>query len=731
MRTAIAILGAVIVLLAFCQSLTMARSEALQQLYDAEQQSWQEYMIRFADVYPDSTFDVTFYYINIDVAVDSEYIAGDVRCLFTVLEDGIDLIRLNLQDSLGIDSITGNCSSFTHSNDTIYISLDRAYSQGETAEVHVFYQGDPPLINGTKALRYNTHGSNEIIIASLSTPYLAHYWWPCKDGPGDKPDSVYLDVTIPDTVINGFELTVVSNGTLDNTFGFGGKKTFQWRERYPIVTYYVMIAISNYHIVQQQYTHPDGDFPLVYTLFNETLSESLVGLSDLPDVMDFFSSIFGPYPFRNEKYGISELGFYGGIENQTNTIQNRCDLSYFSVTIHELSHMWFADMITCRDWHHGWVNEGFASYSEALWTEHTQGPTAYREAMELMKYFGPGSVYLDDTSDPFQVFIAIIYNKGAWVLHMLRGVLGDEVFFDCLYQYATSSAFMYDHATTEDFQQVCETVSGEDLDYFFQQWIYGTYFPAYQYSYVTRLNPDPTGPNFETHIHVSQTQSTDPMAFHMPIDFQLWYASGYSIEKRFNDAREEDIVILTEFNPDSVRFDPFDNILSTVQRNVYTLHLITDSLDDGNLYTPYADTIRVICNSGAFRISVIEGELPDGLSLGEFDGILSGVPTTIADTGSLLFTVYAEDMIHLSYHETRQYSIYIKGGLPGDANNDYSVNIGDAVFIIQYIFNGGAAPTVANTADANQDCSINVGDAVYLINYIFRGGPSPLIGCVE
>ncbi len=721
----------IVLCLIISQSSFAAKSQITQEFYELEQKSWAEFAVRFADTYPDSTFDVTFYYINIDVAVDSEYIAGDVLCQFTITQDNIDMIHLNLQDSLGIDSITGNLTSYTHDRDTIYITLDQTYNDGETAEVHIYYQGDPPLINNTKAIRYETHGSNEIIIASLSTPFLAHYWWPCKDGPGDKPDSVYMDVTIPDTVVNGIPLTVISNGSLDNVVIGTGKKTFQWRERYPIVTYYVMIAISNFQIVSEPYTHPDGDFTFEYSLFNENLTESLAGVADLPDVMDYFSSVFGPYPFREEKYGITELGFYGGIENQTNTIQGGVDPGWIGVTVHELAHMWFADMITCRDWHHGWVNEGFASYAEALWLEHDQGISAYREEMENMRFTGGGSLYLDNVDDPFGVFLSIIYNKGAWVLHMLRGVLGDDVFFDCIYEYATTPEFMYDHATTEDFQSVCETVSGEDLDYFFQEWIYGTYYPLYRYSYLTRNNPEPTGPNYETHIHVQQIQGTNPDLFQMPVDFQLWYSSGYFVQQEFNDSRIDDIVIKTSFNPDSLTFDPFDNILCSVQKQSYTIHIIDDSLIDGALHVPYVDTLTVVNASGYYRINVTAGTLPDGFTLGEFNGVITGLP--ISDTGLFTFTVYAEDWSIPSYNETREYSIYIPAGdyFPGDANGDDLVNIGDAVYIIQYVFNGGAPPANLNLADCNRDCDVNIGDAVYLINYIFKSGAAPLYGCTD
>jgi len=152
--------------------------------------------------------------------------------------------------------------------------------------------------------------------------------------------------------------------------------------------------------------------------------------------------------------------------------------------VHELAHMWFGDMITCKDWHHGWVNEGFATYSEALWAEYVGGFSAYQNNIATNEYFDGGTLYLQDVSDPFQIFIRIIYYKGAYVLHMLRGVLGDAVFFEILRQYSTDPQLMYSEATTEDFKAVCESVSNMDLTFFFDQWIYDEFYPIYEYDYV-------------------------------------------------------------------------------------------------------------------------------------------------------------------------------------------------------------------------------------------------------
>ncbi len=707
-----------------------ARNQQIIEFHQVEQQNWQEYIARFADFQQDSTFDVTFYHIDIDIALDSQFIMGKVLCGFESAIDNLSQIKLNLQDSLIIDSITGDAASFSHTGDTITILLDSSLPSGLPADVSIWYRGHPPVIEATKGLRYTSHGSGERIIASLSTPFLAHYWWPCKDGPGDKPDSVYIDITIPDTVINGLPLIATSNGALDTVVTTGGKKTFKWREQYPIVPYYVMVAISNYQHLVENYSGVGGNFPLEYFAFNENLSATMVGIDRVPEVMDFFSTVYGPYPFADEKYAVTEIGFYGGIENQTNSIQGALDQDWFEVTVHELSHMWFGDNLTCQSWHHGWLNEGFATYSEALWAEYDGGLSAYRATMKDFEYYSGNSLYLDDISDPFNIFIGIIYYKGAWVLHMLRGVLGDDDFFDCIYAYATTPEFQYNHVVTEDFRNVCETVSGQDLDWFFQQWVYGDKYPIYRWSYFSVRNPGTSEPFYTTYIPLNQVQTTDPQLFLTPLQFQVFMGAGYQVFTIDNNQRSQIVRLDTNFEPDSIKMDPFNWVLESSVKIPFPLTIVTETLNTGVQCIEYADTILALSTSGIKSYKVIDGLLPEGYALDTLTGIINGV--TFTDIAEFACTIQATDSS--GHTATREFFIPIEtlGPNAGDANCDGLVNVGDAIYLINHIFRQGPAPSYPNWADANADCSINVGDAVYLINYIFNGGPSPILSfCME
>lgn len=493
------------------------KDEIRMQHYRQEWKSLKQFMSEYADRSIDTTYDVLFYHLDLSVEVENPYIDGNVLVKAKATQDGVDQVKLDLNRSLDISTIALNSSGYSFENDRITVYLDKTYNEGEAFELRIYYSGVPVEAGGYKGLRYETHFIDEPVIATLSTPFLAHYWYPCKDGPLDKADSVYVDITIPDTSYNGIPLKAVSNGVLDTIIDLGESRQFKWKHRYPIVTYYVMLAISNWSEINQVYANDSLSFPLDYYVFDEFYEEAEESLQDFPGVFDVFHEKFGIYPFYEEKYGMTQLGFYGAIENQTNTIIGYMADNWFMIYVHELGHMWFGDMITCKSWHHGWLNEGFATYSEAIYIEGVDGFEAYLDEMDNNEYFEAGSLYLDDL-DTFQVFHPIIYSKGAYVLHMLRGVLGDEDFFDAIKTYANTPDFMFANVTTEDFQEVCEEVSGEDLHYFFDQWIYDERYPIYRY------NIDISSNTTEVSLYQSQGESQGWRdVFEMPVRIKFQF----------------------------------------------------------------------------------------------------------------------------------------------------------------------------------------------------------------
>jgi len=367
---------------------------------------------------------------------------------------------------------------FSHPGSEVYVTPPQALDSGDVFSVQVFYHGSPAS-GGFGAFGFNTHGSPAVpIVWSLSEPYYARNWWPCKDSPSDKADSVDIRITCPSTLFASSNGVLVSQTDLGN-----GNTRFHWKHRHPIVTYLVSLTVSNITQLNYSYVYNGGadTMPVNFWVYPEQVTNAQGAYPEVLQMLDAFGAAYGPYPFLDEKYAITHFPWGGGMEHQTNTSQTPSSYSR-NLTSHELSHQWWGDMVTCRDWKHIWLNEGFASYSEAQYQEWLGGMNAYHTYMNSMMYKGGGSVIVDDTTSVGRIFHGgLSYDKGAWVVHMLRGVLGDPTFYACLAEYR--SRYAGKSATTEDFQAVCEEVSGLNLSEFFADWCYGTYYPRYIYGY--------------------------------------------------------------------------------------------------------------------------------------------------------------------------------------------------------------------------------------------------------
>ena len=276
------------------------------------------------------------------------------------------------------------------------------------------------------------------------------------------------------------------------------------------------------------------------------------------DMLDVFSARWGLYPFADEKYGMCQVGFGGGMEHQTMTSQGGF---WEYITAHELGHQWFGDMITCATWHDIWLNEGFATYSEALWFGDKAGGTMadYHDWMNTRRPSSVGdSVYVYDATNVNRIFSGTYtYRKAAWVLHMLRHTAGDTTFFDIIDAYRT--AFQYDSATTEDFRLAAEGVYGGDLTWFFDEWIYGIGAPQYDYAWQTVT----AGGQDYVELYVNQVQSASYPMFTMPIDVALSGTGVDEIAVAWNDADAEHFLFPVPGTVSSVALDPEVWILHT------------------------------------------------------------------------------------------------------------------------------------------------------------------------
>lgn len=510
--------------------------------------------------YPgDATIDVNYYKIKLSLNYVATSIVGETTIKLKA-KSNINECALDLSSVLTTDSVKLNNqkAKYLHSNNKLTLSLAQTLKTGEEISIIVFYHGIPSASTGSFVFgTLNSKKSN--VIYSLSEPYGASDWFPCKDNPADKADSSDVWITAPSYFVS------VSNGTLEKTItNTDGTKTYQWKNRYPIANYLISIACSNYSQYNNYFKYSAKDSMLVshFVQPDRLTTATKATLNQTVEMLQLFSDKFGLYPFIKEKYGHAECSFSGGMEHQTCTSIGSFQSSLIA---HELAHQWFGDKITCQTWEHIWLNEGFATFCEALWTEYKYGKVNYKASMDskmTTAKLAKGTVFVKDVSSFSNIFdYNRSYNKGATVLHILRGIMGDDVFFKVLKTYLTSKS-AYGNATTEDFQAVAENVSGQKLDYFFKEWIYGEGYPTYKYSWSYSQK---SGTQSSVMLNIQQTlKTTSPSYFTMPIQIKIKTTTKDTVITVFNNQAEQLFTFNVAGTPTSIEFDPDNLILKDV-----------------------------------------------------------------------------------------------------------------------------------------------------------------------
>ena len=458
--------------------------------------------------------DISYYGIELDIDFNAEMIYGSVKIEGQVGMNQPDSFEFDLLSNMIVDSVKylGQISIFTYQDDRIKIPApDVTNPEGYSFSVSVFYHGTPAYC-GASGFKFDEHQGIDHVW-TLSEAYCARSWWPCKDDPSDKADSVDIIVSVPSDP----DFIVASNGNLQSLIQVENKKKYHWKEVYPITTYLVSLAIYPYTVWYDEYVSlvSNDTMPIEHYVFPDRYEDSYANYLITKDMMTLFADKFGEYPFINEKYGHADFKWGGGMEHQTLTSMGGHSQSLIA---HELGHSWWGNLITCKTFHDIWLNEGFARYSQALWFEHQSGEEAYSSFMNDHIYYGAGTIYVESPSSNSVIFTSgLTYNKSSWVLHMLRHMVGDDTFFDILRSYASNDSLKYNVASTSDFKDVCENVSGFELDDFFDQWIYGEKYPKYQLSWWRE------GQGIYK-VKIEQLQSTG--YFSMPIDVSFVGSEG-------------------------------------------------------------------------------------------------------------------------------------------------------------------------------------------------------------
>jgi len=462
------------------------RQAGIRQLNQAAQRS--SALNRGAD-----TYDIHHYHFNLEVTNTSTTVGGDVMFKSVVTSPVMDTFWFELRDFMIVDSVRLNNTTYlpaslSRLNHVVRIPLVSNLDAGMAVTCRVYYRGTPPssgFFSGVTSAQSPTWGVN--VTWTLSEPFSAPDWFPCKQDLADKIDSVFFDGT------SVSPNKVASTGLLVGVDTLSGNRMkFKWRSRYPMAFYLMAFAVTNYteHLSWAYPAAMAGDSLLIqhwiYNANNSSgtscLNFNRTALNSTGPMIENFSNLFVLYPFSNEKYGHMMAPLGGGMEHQTMSTMGNFGMDLIA---HELAHQWFGDMVTCATWNDIWLNEGWASYGEYL---HRQYVISQASASDWMtnthnsaRSATTGSVYVPASgiTNVNRIFSSSLsYKKGAAVLHMLRNEIdNDSLFFGGVRQYL--NAKRHSVATTDEFRQIMEQYTGAPLADFFQDWVYGEGHPTY------------------------------------------------------------------------------------------------------------------------------------------------------------------------------------------------------------------------------------------------------------
>jgi aminopeptidase N len=603
-------------------------------------------------------FDVTYYDLKLDIRdYANQRITGIVTTHGRALTENFDQVLLDLCATLAVDSILseGVQLSFLHASNILTINLNRSYAIDELFAVKVFYHGTPCETSSFPSFSYTnryTISGYRPTIYTLSEPYGARDWWPCKNTPADKADSARISITVADTIV------ATSNGILESLTPLAASsRTYTWFEKHPIASYLICISATNYAHWRDWYVSVDGDsMPIDNYSYPEKLAQAQISWNVIPQVVGILEDLFGEFPFLDEKYGHTMFSWASGrgaMEHQCNTsygyyITNGAH-TYDYIVVHEAAHQWWGDEVTLRTWPDIWLNEGFASYSEALWKEHQAGFASYKSYMATTSGLGvtdpSGPIY-----DPAALFDAnTVYNKGGWMLHILRGaVRNDSLFFAALREYRTRHA--YGTATTADFINDMNDVLGIDTDAYLHTFLYRTNRPLYTVSFGNGMID---GQN-RTAVRIAQTQTNPDTTFRTRLELRFAGAANSTVIVE-NSEWQSLYLLDLGFAPTTLTVDPDAWVLRTITTSSLAPTILNSVVDSGNEAQAYSETLVGIGGTAPYTWSLLSGSLPDGIELSS-GGILSGTPT---EYGDFVFTARLRD--NLNVIDTREFTLFIQG----------------------------------------------------------------------
>ena len=586
-------------------------------------------------------YDITYHELRFTVNPNNSpaAISGVVKTTFTALAN-MNTITFDMATQLVVSSVTMNSTSlsFSQSNYELNINFLSPITTGTSTSVIITYAGIPPTAEG--AFTRGTHAGTPIIY-TLSEPFGARDWWPCKQDLNDKINSFDMYITAPAT------FNSVSNGLEQSRIVTGANATTHFKHLYPIPAYLIVLNITNYQVYNQQAglgTVASPYFPIINYLYpesNTTTIQNQLGVT--PGIMNLFESLLEPYPFRNEKYGHAQFGWGGGMEHTTVSSMGSFGRDLIA---HEMAHQWFGDKITCGTWKDIWLNEGLTEYMSGLVYENLdRAPTFVNWKTNKISSITSqpgGATYLSDAGalSVNTIFSSrLTYNKGAMITHMLRWKLGDVKFFQALKSYLADPALAYGYAVSANLKSHLEAAdNGNSLTEFFNDWLYNQGYPTYA---ITAQN---WGAG-QVKIIVNQTQSHSSVSFfEMPLEIRLTGSGSDVLDVVVNNTNNaQEFIVSVPFVVTGVAFDPNIHIIS--KNNTATLGNENFDMNSAiSLYPVPSEnelTIQFPNNVSLYKVEIYNnlGQLlkTDFKNVIDISGLSSGVHFLKIETSEGLF----------------------------------------------------------------------------------------------
>lgn len=548
----------------------------------------------------ENKYDLKFYHLDVNIERTNKYISGNVRTLATVKSTVLDTFAFELHPNHTIDSVilNGVNRPFIRSTNDVFVTFTTQQTLGALIDAKVYYRGTAPS-GGFGAIgdgfNNGTSGSwGNKATWSLSEPYVAHEWFPCKQQLQDKIDSTWVFATTDSTNKVG------ANGMLTNVVVVGNKKRYEWKNTLPIDYYLISVACAQY-VEYNIYAHPANynDSILIQNyIYNNpsTLPFFKNVIDSSRQLIELESALFGLYPWATQKYGHCMAPMSGGMEHQTMTTLGSFN---FSLIAHEMGHQWWGDYVTCRSWHDIFLNEGFASYSEYLAYQYLEPSQAAPKMLSVHNNVmsqPTGSVWNPDTTSVNRIFSSrLTYNKGSAVIHSMRFVINDDsVFFPAIRNYANQ--YKYGTPSTEDFKNSIAGFTGINFNQFFTQWIYGEGYPTFNVTWNQN-----NGQLILKSVQTVSTSSITPL-FITPLEYKVQRNIGDTTIRVQHNVATEQYVMNMPGTVTGIVVDP----------NNWILNKVIGPTQDPNLtsiaaYNNYSEA-RVFPNPSTGKITVAATE---------------------------------------------------------------------------------------------------------------------------